>query len=357
MEGRYQTFLKENRRLEEAHRILILGGGAVGVELASEIVDHFPNKFVTIIDSQSMLVPTFHNLHVSRYAQQWLRCRGVTLRLGTKLASWNDTSCTLQDGTVLQADIVYVCFGLSPNSNPVVPLLSSSTSRDNCRSNKNNSDKSSSPTLFALTRRRNVVVKDTLQVVVTSSLLSSSLPKEFRDNSTIPIFACGDVACPPTNNEKQAFQAEMQGQVAARNVLLLLQNSVKQSPSSLSSISIHNRQERSLYRYPKDIIGTTNGLPLVYVLSLGRYDGVVGFNSFCIPGPLAAVVKWLVEYTKVLQMKGEPLGSIIWKIGDAVTLFLSRTIASSPRTSAASKSQKSSLLRIAWKTAPSSKGS
>ena len=142
-------------KLEEAQRILILGGGAVGVELAAEIVDHYccynrnhhddddddsnnnnnvdnniggsrnnnnnemrtlihnnnsnntMMKHVTIVDAQSTLVPLFPE-SVGKYAEEWLMRRGVHMRLSESLKSWNDRGCVLGDGTVLNADIVYV---------------------------------------------------------------------------------------------------------------------------------------------------------------------------------------------------------------------------------------------------------
>jgi hypothetical protein len=84
-----------------------------------------------------------------------------------------------------------------------------------------------------------------------------------------------------------------------------------------------------LLTYPDGIAGLDQ-MPLIFVLSLGRYDGMLGFNSICIPGPLAAIVKWILEYTKVMHMAGRPLGKLIWKIGDAVVLFLSRTLIKPP---------------------------
>jgi NADH dehydrogenase FAD-containing subunit len=270
-----------------ARRILILGGGAVGVELAAEIVDYFPTKQVTLLDAQSSLVPNFPRA-VADYAHQWLLERGVDLILGEKLQSWNDTSCALQDGTVLQADIVYVCFGNRPNSQLI------STSRTTAALSTGTSEK------FMLNGRRNVMVDSTLRVQ----------GGPIQDGS---IFACGDVASPPSNDEKQALQAEIQGKAAARNIILAAM------PSS----------SQNKYRYPEDIAGSGQ-MPLVFVLTLGRSDGVLGFNKLCLPGPLAAVFKFILEYTKVLHMLGKPLEKLIWKISDAVVLFLSHTLIKPP---------------------------
>jgi apoptosis-inducing factor 2 len=281
---RFHAWQAAHDDLQKAKTIIVLGGGAVGVELAAEIVDYFPNKKVTLLDAQPSLVPLFPKT-VSDYAQRWLEQRGVTLKLGQPLQSWTDKTCTLQDGTMLKADMVYVCFG-----------------------NKPNSEVAQQQQLCSLTDRKFIAVKDTLQVV-------SALNNDDDDSSAgvlSSILVCGDVASPPTNDQKQALQAEIQGKLAACNVLQL-------------ASSTNNTIKKNLLRYPDDFAGSSQ-MPLIFVLSLGRYDGVLGFNALVIPGPLAAIVKWILEYTKVLDMKGSLLGHLIWKLADAVVLFLSRTL-------------------------------
>jgi len=113
----------------------------------------------------------------------------------------------------------------------------------------------------------------------------------------------------------KAFQAEMQGKVAAKNVIKMFES------SKATKQELHPQ----LFRYPQDI-SCSDHIPLVFVLSLGRYDGVLGFNNMCITGPFAAVVKYILEDTKVSHMRGRTLGKLIWKIGDAVTLFISRYV-------------------------------
>lgn len=308
MLGRYREWKDAHARLKVAKKVLILGGGAVGVELAAEIIGHNIQKrqksrnrnssvTVTIVDAQPALVPLFPRT-VGAYAEDWLTKHGAELRLGESLKSWNDRSCTLADGTVLHADIVYVCFGNRPNSEPIASAHLSTTMEE-----KKDERTSRDVPFFTMTRRRNVAVRDTLQIVITNDIND--------DTYTTSWFACGDVASPPTNDEKQAFQAEMQGKVAAKNVIKLLESK--------------RQGQYRLLRYPQDIAGADR-IPLVFVLSLGKYDGVLGFNNMCISGPLAAVVKWVLEYSKVSHMRGRLLGKFIWKIGDAVTLFLSRTV-------------------------------
>lgn len=312
MLGRYREWKDAHARLKVAKKVLILGGGAVGVELAAEIIDHDIQKrqqslnrsssvTVTIVDAQPALLPLFPKT-VGAYAEDWLTKHGAELRLGESLKSWNERSCTLADGTALHADIVYVCFGNRPNSEPIASAHLSTKMEE-----KKGERTSQHVPFFTITRRRNVAVRDTLQMVITND--------SNDDTYTTSWFACGDVASPPTDDEKQAFQAEMQGKVAAKNVIKLLE-------------SKRQGQDR-LLRYPQDIAGADR-IPLVFVLSLGKYDGVLGFNNMCISGPLAAVVKWVLEYTKVSHMRGCLLGKVIWKIGDAATLFLSRTVFRTP---------------------------
>lgn len=322
--GRYKEWEKAHEKLKGAKRVLILGGGAVGVELAAEILDHASslgnqntsrnNTFgvsVTIVDAQTTLVPLFPRA-VGAYAEDWLSQRGADLRLGESLHSWNDRSCTLSDGTVLQADVVYVCFGNRPNSE----MIAGSDVDAEERNQRSSSSQGNGDKFFSLTRRRNVVVKDTLQLAVRNH--DEGGDSEF---SNTPWFACGDVASPPSNDEKQAFQAEVQGKLAAKNVIKMIEPTLASSGPRL-------------YKYPQDISGSDT-VPLVFVLSLGKHDGVLGFNSLCIRGPLAAIVKWILEHTKVSQMRGRLLGNLIWKIGDAVVFFLSRTLLPSPSSSSA----------------------
>merc|ERR1712139_47680 len=120
------------------------------------------------------------------------------------------------------------------------------------------------------------------------------------------VFAVGDVMSHPAKEIKQAYYAEMNGEAAAMNVMRL------------------SRQE-PLLKYPESLVGASTS-PLVYVVSLGRFDGSLGFNQLVINGMLAALVKWIIEWTKVRQMEGRPIGQLIWQFGDQFTFLLSREV-------------------------------
>mmetsp|Transcript_84632 Transcript_84632/g.149889 ORF Transcript_84632/g.149889 Transcript_84632/m.149889 type:complete len:547 (+) Transcript_84632:46-1686(+) len=264
--ARAATWQKEAAKVQAAGSILVLGGGAVGAELAAEIICHFPQKRVTIVDAYQNLLPLFPR-KTGIYAEQWFRDHGVELVLGEMLEKWDESSCTTKSGRVLQADLVYVCFGMRCNSQ--------------CAAGGSLAG--------SLGPRRDVLVNEFLQV-----------------EGQQCVFAVGDVMSHPAGEIKQAYYAEMNGAVAAENIL-------------------HHARGSPLLRYPEAMAGAQIS-PLVYVVSLGRYDGSLGFNKLVVNGVLAAILKWIVEWTKVRQMEGSPIGMAVWKLGDEVTFALSRNV-------------------------------
>eukprot|EP00934_Nitzschia_sp_Nitz4_P005197 Nitzschia sp. Nitz4//scaffold219_size35776//20370//21812//NITZ4_007824-RA/size35776-processed-gene-0.11-mRNA-1//-1//CDS//3329542320//5187//frame0 len=286
---RLQQWRDAHERLVAANQVLILGGGAVGVELAAEIVDFFPKgskqyKQVTLIEYNSGLCANLPP-RAGALAKEWLVERGVEVRLNQPIKSWYDKGCTMQDGTELKADIVFECLGSKPNS---LSLGSNTTG---------------SPFLF--NRRGQVVVDNYLRA-------QASVGGSPALDGTI--FCTGDVADSPSANENQGLQAELQGIMAARNVAKLAAGGA----------------EASLVRYPHDI-ALNDDIPLLFCLSLGRYYGVLGFGNLILPGSFTSIIKWILEYTKVIHMQGRLFGKLIWKMSDKLTLFLSRTFFKVPK--------------------------
>ncbi|DBB03007.1 TPA: hypothetical protein ACH3X1_013455, partial [Trebouxia sp. C0004] len=50
---------KQSAELEAAGTVLVIGGGAVGVELAAEIAETYPDKRVTLVQANKELVPGY----------------------------------------------------------------------------------------------------------------------------------------------------------------------------------------------------------------------------------------------------------------------------------------------------------
>ncbi|WP_067679883.1 FAD-dependent oxidoreductase [Nocardia miyunensis] len=119
-------------RLAAAERVLLLGAGAVGLELAGEITAAWPGKSVTIIDpAQDVLGGAYHpDLRAELHRQ--LGELGVELILGTGLradppsrAGELETFTALtRSGRAIAADIWFRCFGVRPMTDYLAAELS-----------------------------------------------------------------------------------------------------------------------------------------------------------------------------------------------------------------------------------------
>lgn len=92
------------KELEKSKKILIVGGGLVGVELAGEIVDKYPEKRIELIQKNERLIPR-NNCKSSLKIEKYLENK-VRLRFGEifKKSQENDY------------DIIFFCTGIKPNS-------------------------------------------------------------------------------------------------------------------------------------------------------------------------------------------------------------------------------------------------
>lgn len=75
-----------NSHVLAAKRILIVGGGPIGVEIAGELSEEFPIKTVTLIEREGRLLPQAPK-KLSNWAAQILARRGVNLVMGDELLS------------------------------------------------------------------------------------------------------------------------------------------------------------------------------------------------------------------------------------------------------------------------------
>ncbi|KAF2441074.1 FAD/NAD(P)-binding domain-containing protein [Karstenula rhodostoma CBS 690.94] len=70
-------------KIQHAERIAIVGGGAVGVELASDIKDFYPDKDVTLVHSRAQLLNSFGS-RLHNHIVKTLTDMGVTLQLNVR---------------------------------------------------------------------------------------------------------------------------------------------------------------------------------------------------------------------------------------------------------------------------------
>jgi apoptosis-inducing factor 2 len=112
-----------HKELADAERVLILGAGPVGLELAGEVKEVWPHKRVTIVDPAEHLLPGFQPDMLDDLHRQ-LDELNIQLRLGTGLTASPVTEAgragtftvTTTGGAEITADIWFRAHGLRINS-------------------------------------------------------------------------------------------------------------------------------------------------------------------------------------------------------------------------------------------------
>lgn len=121
-----ETLQSYQDAVKHAHKIVIVGGGAVGVQVACDIAELYPaQKSITLIHSRQQLMNKFHpDLHkivTTRFDQ-----RGVQTMLGSRVVipplgfpsfvRAQTFDVELQNGSKVTADLVLMCTGQTPRS-------------------------------------------------------------------------------------------------------------------------------------------------------------------------------------------------------------------------------------------------
>lgn len=121
--GALDDLRRTHEELLRAAKVLILGAGPVGLELAGEIKEVWPDKHVIIADPAEELLPGFEPEMVEELRAQ-LDALGIEVRLGTGLAASPGTEAgrvgaftvTTTGGDEITADIWFRAYGKSTNS-------------------------------------------------------------------------------------------------------------------------------------------------------------------------------------------------------------------------------------------------
>ncbi|MGM1059273.1 dihydrolipoyl dehydrogenase [Saccharothrix sp. Mg75] len=98
-------------------KVVVLGGGVIGVEFASVWASFGAD--VTIVEALPRLVPA-EDEYASKQLERAFRRRGIKFKTGVKFTGATQTeagvSVTLESGDVLDADLLLVAVGRGPNS-------------------------------------------------------------------------------------------------------------------------------------------------------------------------------------------------------------------------------------------------
>ncbi|MFM4718839.1 NADH:flavorubredoxin reductase NorW [Aeromonas bivalvium] len=117
-----QEYAAAEARIRAASRILVLGAGLIGCELAMDMAS--AGKEVTLLDLADNPLSTLLPATLSQPLQQALREQGVKLLLGTGIAEIHPQDpdrpndgllVTLSDGLTCAQDLVIAAIGLKPN--------------------------------------------------------------------------------------------------------------------------------------------------------------------------------------------------------------------------------------------------
>ncbi|KAJ7225274.1 hypothetical protein GGX14DRAFT_638002 [Mycena pura] len=185
-----KPFIAESRaKFAGAQSIVLVGGGAVGVEFAGEIKDIWPSKKVTIVHGADQLMNDTYPSNFRKGLEKGLRDRDIHLILDDfvdDLPSPGDTSVKTRRGNVISADLVITTRGPRPRTDFVGKSLGDDT----------------------LDERGQIKVKPTLQLL--------NHPN---------IFAIGDAI--NTVEQKQVMKAIAHSAIAAANVVAYLSGSAK----------------------------------------------------------------------------------------------------------------------------------
>ncbi len=103
--------------LDAAKRVVIVGGGYIGLEVAA--VARGEGRDVTVLEAEERVMKRVTSPVISTFMQDFHRNRGVDIRLGARLAAIEGegkvAQMRLADGAVLPADLVLLAVGAKPN--------------------------------------------------------------------------------------------------------------------------------------------------------------------------------------------------------------------------------------------------
>jgi len=103
--------------LDAARRVVIVGGGYIGLEVAAVVRGE--GRDVTVLEAEERVMKRVTSPVISTFMQNFHGRRGVDVRLGARLAAVEGEGrvrqVRLADGAVLAADLVLMAVGARPN--------------------------------------------------------------------------------------------------------------------------------------------------------------------------------------------------------------------------------------------------
>lgn len=114
--ARAEELVSYAERLKNVKSVLIIGGGLVGVELAAEIIEKYPNKNLTVVHSKNELIER-NPKRARDYAYKFLKKRKVNIVLNEIVIGKEGSYYKTNTGRQIDADLAFFCTGIVPNYN------------------------------------------------------------------------------------------------------------------------------------------------------------------------------------------------------------------------------------------------
>ncbi|KAJ5588013.1 uncharacterized protein N7459_003778 [Penicillium hispanicum] len=224
---------KHQADIKASRSILIVGGGAVGVQMATDLKEYYPDKEVTVVQSRPRVMPTFHP-QFHELIQRRFDELGIRLITGTRVTippggfppAGTRFDVQLTNGTAESTDFVILATGQTPNNQPVAQLPS--TPGGPSVINPDNGF---------------IRIRPTMQ---------------FLDEQYSNMFAVGDIA--DTGAQKAARPGAAQAAVAAKNIHALIEGRTPEHQFVKGPGAIHltlGMKYNVIFRNPNDAEGQT----------------------------------------------------------------------------------------------------
>ncbi|KAF5003074.1 hypothetical protein FDECE_10355 [Fusarium decemcellulare] len=204
-------FRSYQQRVKNAYSIVLVGGGAVGVQMAADLKQVYPEKKVTLVHSRDRLMPLYHE-DMDATIRARFEELGVELITGTRAVvpaegfptDGRSFELELKDGRKVPADLVIPATGQIPN-NQFLETLEPSAGRE-------------------IINQANGFIKvlPTLQ---------------FENPNYSNLFACGDIA--DSKAHKAARPGLAQAQVVAENIVAMVQGKQPEKNITVTPPAIH----------------------------------------------------------------------------------------------------------------------
>ncbi|PPQ95122.1 hypothetical protein CVT25_011665 [Psilocybe cyanescens] len=131
--GVRESFNASRAAIEAAQDIVLVGAGAVGIELAGEIADIYPNKSITIIQAAGMVLNKTYPDRFRRAVESRLIARKINIVYGEYIENTQIEKGALKtkSGKYIKADLVLSTVGPKPNTEFIGKSLGGGTLTDN----------------------------------------------------------------------------------------------------------------------------------------------------------------------------------------------------------------------------------